>query len=178
MGQLDSIVTLATVAIGGIIFLKVFPLVKGFLGNGAGGAPGGFNLPSFTPPPLVDQPLEEAFPGTPPWTPETDILLAEHEVLSAKVVDIVTPGVGERQITTTPEMFLQAGNIITGLARKGFQSGKPPAPIPQDAPEQSTGAFWVNPITNQRLVAYVPGVVPPSVQRLRDKDILPAIRGI
>ena len=117
MGKLESITTLASIAVGGLIFLKVYPLLEGFLKGGD--AVGGITLPSFGVPPLIDQPVEQVFPTATPWTPQTDIILAEHAAQVAKVVDIVTPGVGERQITTTPEMFLQAGNIITELARTG-----------------------------------------------------------
>ena len=49
MGKLDSITTLATLAVGGLVFLKVYPLLEGFLTtSGSGGIGGGF-LEQFIP---------------------------------------------------------------------------------------------------------------------------------
>ena len=62
MGKLESITTLATIAVGGLVFLKVYPLLEGFLKGGgdvlggAAAAGGGFIEP-FIPVPVYDGPL-------------------------------------------------------------------------------------------------------------------------
>ena len=233
MVNLKDITNLAAIALGGYVFITAFPLLKktlsgdigggvvgglGTLGGGVvggltelgGGVVGGLGtlgggiVNVFIPQPLVDQPIEEAFPGATPWTSYTDTLLAEYATRTAAVVDIVTPGVGERQITTTPEMFLQAGNIITDLARKQYLASQDAPAVPtginyllQTAagpggvltqqpvsdryafvnPPPEAGQYWVNPQSGLNLGAFIEGETPPSVERLRARGIYPLLRG-
>lgn len=207
MGKLESITTLASLAVGAFIFIKAFPLIQGLsasLGSlGGGGGIGGI-LPSFEPPTATPEDFGGA--SVPPAVKKK--LIAESQVGVSKVIAMVTP---PGQPATARDLF-KAGNILAGLAA-GTPSLVTPSQIPfivpgagpvafkpptqellaalissnaqfvisaQQPPQfsQPSGSFWINPITGQTIAPFVPGQTPAEVKRLRNQDIFASIRSL
>ena len=82
MGKLESITTLATIAVGGLVFLKFYPLIEGFLKPGGdilgGGGTGAVDFIDSLIPRLGEQPLRTFEP-----VPEFRRVLTE-DVVDAK----------------------------------------------------------------------------------------------
>lgn len=118
-------------------------------------------LRTYEPVPEVRPVLTEAtatVPGTSfPVSPQR---LAYQEAIGVPIV--------------TPEQLAAPQAAPTGLQYLLETAAAPGGVLAQ----QPSGQFWVNPLTQERLGAYVPGQTPASVLALREQDIMPAIRSV
>ncbi len=187
MGKLESITTLATIAAGGLLFLKFYPMIEGFLkpggglGSFAGG--GGTGLADFAGsliPVFGEQPLRTyepvldvrpvltedtaEVPGVPGFQVSPQRLEYQEEIgvpiITSEQLDELKAVSQHVPIRQTPQATI---NVI-------------PFPVSRPVAQQS-GSYWVNPITQANIGTYISGQVPAAVERLRAQDIFPSIRG-
>ena len=192
MGKLESITTLATIAAGGLIFLKFYPLIEGFL-KPSDGAGGGFQLPEpgfLVPPPTAT--VEDL--GGKSIDPEVQAkLLRDNAANMARLLALETGGedatpIDLMAVANKVAALLQAAkdpdnpgfidttsgqNLDYSVAKDIFANFQPDSQPAQ----QLGGQFWVNPLTQAQIAPYVRGQTPQAVLDLRQQDILPAIRG-
>ena len=184
MGKLESITTLATIAVGGLVFLKVYPLVEGFLkGSGdfiGGGGTGVLDFVDSLIPRFGEQPLRTFEP-----VPEVRPVLTEATETVEGIPILISPQRIAYQEAigvpiTTPEAIIAAQQPAPVLpVVQDFFTGTISMPelMQQLArPPQAGVEFWVNPLTQEQIAPYVSGQTPQGVLDLRAQDILPAIR--
>lgn len=189
MGTLDSIATIATLAVGGLVFLKVYPLVEGFLKGGEAGAGfAGFGdfIDQFIPRPVYEGPLRTKVPVEPgdvryksfeelTTAPSGEPVFYEHPVISAEDYEA-------REAAFREAAFVEVVQSAV-IPPVPYAYNPPPLPPAEEmhltiAPVQAPGSgqFWVNPLTQAVLAPYVQGQTPASVSALRLEDIFASIR--
>jgi len=170
MGKLDSITTLATLAVGGLVFLKVYPLLEGFLTtSGSGGIGGGF-LEQFIP--VVGQaPLRtyDPVPDVRDIPLSGQLGYSEYPVITAEEYEARKEAWLAAQFPDPP-----AGGVLPWL---GSVLPEIPPFVPPATTTPLSGDYWINPLTQAVIAPYVRGETPQAVLDLREDDILPSIRG-
>ena len=119
----------------------------------------------------------EVIPGTDfPVSPQR---LAYQEAIGVPIVT-AEQYAAMQAAAIAPEAVPEAAPpLATLITAPGYQAGlqKQYAAIAA-AQQMASGQFWVNPVTGAQMLPYVAGEpTPPSVLRLREQDIYPAIRG-
>ena len=207
MGKLESITTLATLAVGGLVFLKVYPLFEGFLKGGSDLLGGGFGgggtgladfgqslIPQLERPPLrTFNPVPDVRYNLTENTaviPNTDFPVSPQRLAYQENIGVPILTDDEYQVRKAAwhaEQMPVPGPVLTPAA--------PPIPIVQkfysgetsmsDLMKQlaqrntaQSGQFWINPLTQENMGAYVAGHTPQAVLDLRAEDIFPAVRGL